>query len=223
MYLFGGSSGVVENKDLFSLDLNSHKWKIEKQLPMDNNDYHLPKTRDEHTAVLHGASMVIFGGFSYGDRTNELFRYHFGSSQWEKLDSPSQSQPCHRAGASAVSIGNTMYLFGGKDDESTTLNDLWKLDMETLEWTKVVTDQEPPTARSGHRAQIYGQYMLIYGGIFEVCKELNDMHLFDLQSDQWLCVFEELNSPKKAQNGGNLGFHKTPTLKDDRRGTVALK
>ena len=68
MYLFGGSSGVVENKDLFSLDLNSHKWKIEKQLPMDGDENHLPKTRDEHTAVLHGASMVIFGGFSRGIR-----------------------------------------------------------------------------------------------------------------------------------------------------------
>jgi len=62
--------------------------------------------------------------------------------------------------------------------------------------------------------------MIIYGGIFEVCKELNDMHVFDLTSDSWLCVFEELNSPKKTGgNGGSLGFTKTPTMKEDRRQT----
>lgn len=40
--------------------------------------------------------------------------------------------------------------------------------------------------------------MIVYGGIFEVCKELNDMHILDLESEKWLCVFEELNSPKKT-------------------------
>ena len=56
--------------------------------------------------------------------------------------------------------------------------------------------------------------MIIYGGIFEVCKELNDMHVFDLNTESWLCVFEELNSPKKTQNGGSLGYNKTPTMKE---------
>jgi len=74
-----------------------------------------------------------------------------------------------------------MYMFGGKDDESKTLNDLWKLNLLTYEWSPIHTDHDPPTARSGHTAQVYGQHMIIYGGIFEVCKELNDMHIFDLE------------------------------------------
>jgi hypothetical protein len=39
--------------------------------------------------------------------------------------------------------------------------------------------------------------MIIYGGIYEVTKELNDMHIFDLKNEQWICLFEELNSPQK--------------------------
>ena len=32
---------------------------------------------------------------------------------------------------------NSLYIFGGKDDENAKLNDLWKFDMETLSWTEL--------------------------------------------------------------------------------------
>ena len=38
--------------------------------------------------------------------------------------------------------------------------------------------------------------MIVYGGIFDICKELNDMHIFDLKAERWLCFFEELHSPQ---------------------------
>jgi len=62
--------------------------------------------------------------------------------------------------------------------------------------------------------------MIIYGGIFEVTKELNDMHIFDLRNEKWICLFEEINSPKKLRDesnsptkshGGGLG--QSPMLK----------
>jgi hypothetical protein len=39
--------------------------------------------------------------------------------------------------------------------------------------------------------------MIIYGGIFFVTRELNDLHVFDMKKEKWLCLFEELNSPAK--------------------------
>ena len=41
-------------------------------------------------------------------------------------------------------------------------------------------------------------YMLVYGGIFFVTKELNDLHVFDMRKEKWVCLFEELNSPAKS-------------------------
>ena len=68
--------------------------------------------------------------------------------------------------------------------------------------------------------------MIIYGGIFEVTKELNDMHVFDLKNERWLCLFEELNSPKKGYGVGNMAgsYNKTPSMnKDvDRRSTMIM-
>lgn len=92
-----------------------------------------------------------------------------------------------------------MYIFGGKDDENNKLNDLWKYDFTKDEWEFIDCPADiAPTARSGHTASMYlDKYMIIYGGIFEITKELNDMHIFDIQKREWICLFEEINSPAK--------------------------
>ncbi len=52
--------------------------------------------------------------------------------------------------------------------------------METATWTEVKTDPvTSPLPRSGHSATVFGNLMLIFGGIFEVTKELNDVIAFD--------------------------------------------
>lgn len=42
-------------------------------------------------------------------------------------------------------------------------------------------------------------YFIIFGGIFEITKELNDMYIYDMKERKWLCIFEETNcvSPVK--------------------------
>jgi len=68
--------------------------------------------------------------------------------------------------------------------------------------------------------------MIIYGGFFALCQELNDMHVFDLKNERWVCLFDELNSPMK-ETGLNLTgqntLQKSPTKiggGNDRRGTM---
>ena len=45
--------------------------------------------------------------------------------------------------------------------------------------------------RSGHSACLYKDYMLVFGGILEVTKELNDLWVFDLRSKKWVALFED--------------------------------
>jgi len=134
--------------------------------------------------------------------------------------------PCERVGHSAVmkndpENGDCMYIFGGKDEENNKLNDTWKFNFTTLQWTFIECFDEP-LARSGHSASIFrDNFMIIYGGIYEVTKELNDMHVFDLANDKWICLFEEINSPKKYGNNdsptksANLGH--SPILRASTR------
>jgi len=71
MYLFGGSNLENENRKFYALDLLSYRWEVIKS----RGD--LPITRDEHSAVFNEVdnSMIIFGGFSDGSKTNEVIRY----------------------------------------------------------------------------------------------------------------------------------------------------
>jgi hypothetical protein len=46
--------------------------------------------------------------------------------------------------------------------------------------------KNPPLPRSGHSVDLYGQYMVIFGGIIEVVKELDDLLIFDLKNKRWI-------------------------------------
>jgi hypothetical protein len=63
-----------------------------------------------------------------------------------------------------------------------------------------VLAEDAPLARSGHSACLYKDVMIIFGGIFEVTKELDDMHVFDFRNKRWITFFEEMGSPLK-KNG----------------------
>jgi len=49
--------------------------------------------------------------------------------------------------------------------------------------------------RSGHSVGVHNEHMIIFGGIFEVTKELNDVHIFNMKTSKWVCLQEETNSP----------------------------
>ena len=186
MYLFGGGGGMCENLDLFCLDLTKFQWTLLKPQPKNNDKNSMPVARDEHSCVVHDDSMVIFGGFNFGRRTNQIFKYYFGRNVWEQIIPNTRDAPCARVGHSAVlkkdaQGGDCMYIFGGKDDENNKLSDTWKFNFNTLEWTQIRCADEP-IPRSGHTASIYkDNFMIIYGGIYEITKELNDMHIFDMK------------------------------------------
>jgi len=43
--------------------------------------------------------------------------------------------------------------------------------------------------------------MVIFGGFFEITKELNDLILFDLRAHCWIKVFEDCYSPHLRKSG----------------------
>ena len=141
MYLFGGSNLEMENIEFFALDLKSFKWEI---LKCSGN---VPITRDEHTAVVYGDAMYVFGGYVNGSRTDELYKFTFRDQKWECLICG--GKPIPRAGHSASITGSKMHIFGGKDDDNNKLNDLWEYDITKNAWVELKGTGEPPIGRSG--------------------------------------------------------------------------
>ena len=178
------------------LDLKSFKWDLV------NARGDLPPSRDDHTAVFYENSMLIFGGFiQNGERTNSIYRYFFKDNKWEKVQVLGSVQPVTRAGHSAVIHGDTMVVFGGRDSESNKLNDLWVFNLASYVWEKQECPEwELPMGRSGHSACLYKDMMLVFGGIYEVTKELNDLYIYDFRNKRWITFFEEACSPAKMMN-----------------------
>lgn len=146
MYLFGGSSKDSENVKMFTLDLQHFKWSEVIPNGADNRKENIPLTRDEHSCVmLNEQHMVIFGGFTFGQRTNDIYAYNFRANEWTKIDYVGDEVPEPRAGHSAVikydnANGDCMFIFGGKDDDNNKLNDTWKFNFKTCTWTYIETD-----------------------------------------------------------------------------------
>lgn len=76
---------------------------------------------------------------------------------------------------------------------------------------KTAPHQAPPP-RSGHSCEIFENYMVVFGGIQEITKELNDFYLYNFNTMTWITLFEESTSPNKITEGyGTLGQDLSPT------------
>ena len=86
-----------------------------------------------------------------------------------------------------------MYVFGGKGEDNVKFNDFWKFDMQAKKWVQIVVDDElsVPCPRSGHVTLTYGDYIVVFGGIHEITRELNDMYAYDIKANKWLKIFDE--------------------------------
>ena len=122
-------------------------------------------------------------------------------------------KPEPRAGHSAALHGRNMYIFGGKGEDNIKFNDFWSFNLDTKKWTEIKVDDDlsVPCARSGHASVTYQDSIVIFGGIHEITRELNDMHVYDVRANRWVKVFDEKaantpmilpsSSPTKTQGG----------------------
>lgn len=131
--------------------------------------------------------MVVFGGFEQGVRTNKTIVYDFLTKTWSEVEYDTKGvAPVPRAGHSAVVHRDGMFVFGGKDDENEKLKDLWRLDLEHNSWTRLDSPDSAVAPRSGHSCCVYGDHLLIFGGIQEITKELDDCLVYHIIEEKWL-------------------------------------
>lgn len=188
MFLYGGNAGLRSNETFFAYDPNINTWEIVRWKTADNSELNQPPICDEHTAVVYEDCMVVFGGFVEGDRVNSTYKFNFKNGEWRLMQiDQGAAIPCPRAGHSAVADEKYMYIFGGKNNDDEKLNDLWRFDLHNETWQELKAGQgsEIPIGRTGHTMEIYGGHLLIFGGIYETTRELNDCYIYNLEAGVW--------------------------------------
>jgi len=142
-----------------------------------------------HTANVHGRCMYIFGGRDGSDEIqNTLHVFHIENRKWVySLPNESSSTytptPSARSHHSSIIVSGKLYIYGGRDDESQLLNDIWNLDLSSqfLEWKDVTPRQNlSPNTRIGASLNSFRAKILICGG--ENCSSITS---YDIKEQQW--------------------------------------
>lgn len=93
MYLIGGSYNFNSNANVYSLDLRTFKWELLRVRGANGDAENIPAARDEHTAVIHNDTIILFGGFVDGERTNNIYKFYLNKNIWEKVSLTNPDDP----------------------------------------------------------------------------------------------------------------------------------
>ena len=169
----------------------------------------VPKARDDHScSQIDEESIVIFGGFVEGSRCNEIFvaKKNGLNLEWKQVGTDSPQAPCPRNSHTSVVYEGKLYIFGGQDDDTDKLCDLWEFDLVSGIFTQIELPASSyvPSARSGHSANIYNGKMYIFGGILELTKELNELICYDFATKCFKCCTSTQACDENFQMSSNL-------------------
>jgi len=167
LYIFGGFDGKSRFSDLHQYAIEDREW---IEIPGSDNG---PMGRFGHSAVMYRSGMFVFGGWNGHDTLDDLYEFSMTTSQWYSVPGRGDVPPS-RYRHSAVVHGCCMFIFGGVDKRQARFADLCEFSFDTRSWSRVKTYGDPPSARTFHRACMYGGCMYILGG-FDGTRR-NDMY-----------------------------------------------
>jgi len=146
----------------------------------------------EHTSVVYKNTMYTFGGNGglVDNYSNLVLTYPLPFKPENIItahDSLPRAPP-PRSAHSSVVYQNQMYIFGGWNGHKS-LNDLYSLNLDTLEWRQIKSEGGPSIRRM-HSAVVYKDSMYLFGGFDESrpAHSYNELFSFDFQTETWKTV-----------------------------------
>lgn len=167
-----------------------------------------PDARQLHCSAS-SAGYFIMG---FGINTvplNSVFMYV--NSKWIRIQPASELSPSPRFSACSVSVGTSVYFFGGftSADKKQMSDELWMLTLNASainygekklkdsNWTKLASASMP---RAAHSCYYSSPYFVVVGGVVgDPNSYSNSIAVFDLRIQEWISV-ETVNGadPRKA-------------------------
>lgn len=147
---------------------------------------------------LNSNELLLFGGERHDGQKchlyNDFFKYKIDKNEWTKITSPNTPGP--RSSHQMVATRKLMigysdtarrhlksqfpkasgraFLFGGEFVSPNETNffhykDFWTLDLKTNSFEKLeIAGKKRPSPRSGHRMTLWKQYLVLFGGFYDI-------------------------------------------------------
>ncbi|KAH3756152.1 Kelch-type beta propeller [Pelomyxa schiedti] len=162
----------------------------------------------EVSVVQYNGFGYIFGGNSSSVFSNTIWQLDFETVKLTPITPASATLPPPRSAHCAVLYKSRMYVFGGWN-ASTTYDDFWEFDFETLLWRQIIAPGSPRKCRT-QKAVVFKDYMYIMGGWDSQTppEEFNKMYRFDFNTSSWEQVITQGPLPTGR---GRLALVQHPT------------
>ncbi|KAI3755673.1 hypothetical protein L1987_55479 [Smallanthus sonchifolius] len=144
-----------------------------------------PGARSSHAITIVGEKAYAFGG-EFKPRVpvdNSLYVFDLIELTWFVAEVTGDIPP-PRVGVTMASIGQTIYVFGGRDATHAELNELYSFDTCTNKWTLLSNGDTGPAHRSYHSVTTDDQHVYVFGGC-GVAGRLNDLWAFNVVEKTW--------------------------------------
>jgi len=178
IYIFGGADQEKNFDDIIEVDLKN---KLCEKIILNNNSG--PSPRTIHSGVSFKGQLVVFGGGESGKKAiqdDKVYIFNPINKKWIGLTIKGE-QPKARHGHVMINVNDEyIYLHGGMN-ENGFFDDLWKLDLSKMSWTRVdcrVEGKNPP-GRAAHGGVCIGKFIYFFGGLCESGTALDDLWKYD--------------------------------------------
>uniref|UniRef100_A0A0Q3RRH3 Uncharacterized protein n=1 Tax=Setaria italica TaxID=4555 RepID=A0A0Q3RRH3_SETIT len=124
----------------------------------------VPTARGGQSVSLLGSRLLMFGGEDNKRRLlNDFHILDLETMMWEEVKTE-KGGPAPRYDHSAAVYADQYLLIFGGSSHSTCFNDLYLLDLQTLEWSQPDTQGAHIAPRSGHAGTMIDENWYIVGG-----------------------------------------------------------
>ena len=110
---------------------------IENTISTPSEEGEKPGARDSHTVVKNEECLIVFGGYEDACKVNTIYEYNTNTGIWRELIPTGEVAPVPRSNHSAVCADGVMWVFGGADEDTAKLGDLWKFHIQNRVWTQI--------------------------------------------------------------------------------------
>jgi N-acetylneuraminic acid mutarotase len=173
LVVFGGQRETAFFDDLWAYDPATDRW---RKLPRDGQ---APAARYGTCATIdRDGRFVISHGFTSNGRFDDTRAYDFDRERWVAI-TPAGRRPGERCLHDCfLDASDRLVLYGGQDNGSRALGDLWRLGEER--WTR--SDDPPPSPRRLYAATQAGPDVWLFGGAGRDDRVLEDLWRVDRAS-----------------------------------------
>eukprot|EP00961_Rhodomonas_salina_P152375 2051126-Rhodomonas_salina.1 len=163
-----------------------------------------------HSSAMYSKDMIVFGGvdINSGISLGDIWSLDTGLWTWSQIsDGRSSMHPGPRLGHAHVHFDDTTLLVGGKQNiTSDCSNDVWILDMLSLEWMHVEPAGSSPPGLCWHTASVSTQ-----GSI--VVLDPSTSNVWQLSRDSWTwSLVTQAQLPQSVRGSASLGADKLHVL-----------